>query len=103
MKQMDVVKNEVEFLLRTAAAEYGKSVEKKAEAIAAYTAQRAAHLALIGPGESGFAEALKAECQAVALFAGLQAVHSGDELDARLMGILQSALTFGARLLLTAV
>lgn len=65
-----------------------------AASVAAYAAQRAAHLATIF-GEPGFDEAVKAEIQNVALEAGIAAVDSADAADARIVGIITGALKVG--------
>lgn len=82
-------------LLEAAAKETGLELVKTAAEVTAYAAQRALHLASI-VGESGYDEALTAEADSVALFAGIHAVKAADAADARLLGIIQGALMAAA-------
>ena len=63
-----------------------------------YTAKRAAHLATLA-SQPGFDEAVKAEVNNVAMYAGIQAVEMGDATDARILGIIEGTLTFASKAL----
>lgn len=82
-------------LLETAARETGAQLKRSAFEVAAYTAQRTAHLASIA-GQAGFAEAVTAERDAVATFAGIRAVAEADAADHRILGIIEGALAVAA-------
>lgn len=56
-----------------------------------YTAQRAVHLTSI-LGEPGYELALRAERDAVALHAGLDATMAAEAADSRLVGVIQTVL-----------
>lgn len=78
--------------------ETGVSLRKgTADKLAAYAAERSAQLAKF-VGVPGFQEAVRVERDNVALEAGILAVQGADQADARLVGVIQGALTFAARL-----
>lgn len=83
-------------LFESAIAETGIDLQQSAHDVALYTSQRMAHLALI-VGLPGYEEALVAERDNVALFAGISAVNSADAADQRIIGIIQGALAIGAK------
>ena len=65
------------------------------DVIAAYAAQRAAHLAPL-VNEEGFEDALIAEADSIAMRIGLKAVREGDARDAYSRGLILGALRLGA-------
>jgi hypothetical protein len=69
----------------------GASMEKSGQEVVAYAQTRSAHL-VAAAGEPGFGEAVLAEAQAVALFAGIRAVAEGDAADARVRGLILGLL-----------
>jgi len=77
--------------LESALTETGLQLQRSAAEVAAYTAQRALHLSTI-VGQPGYAEAVKAERDAVALYAGITAVNNADAADNRIIGIIQSGI-----------
>lgn len=91
---MDVAK-QLGDLLTDAAAEMGHQLQGELAEVTAYAAQRTTHLSTI-VGQPGFDQALRAERDAVALKAGIGAVHSADAADARIVGIIQGVLAIGA-------
>jgi hypothetical protein len=82
-------------LLDEAIRETGRTLQQSATDVAAYAASRAAHLATIA-GQPGFEEALRAERNAVAMFAGLSATAEADRADQRIVGIIHGALAIAA-------
>ena len=98
---MTDVKHELEALLTDAIAETGASLQQGAAELAAYAAERAAHLATL-VDDPGFQEAVRAERDAVALKAGITAVQQADAADARIVGVIQGALALAANLLAVA-
>lgn len=84
--------------LRQEAEAFGAELGEAVEDAAAYAAERTKHLSLV-VGEPGFAETLIVERDNIALFAGLQAVDRGEELDARMKKSLSVALKFASGLL----
>lgn len=80
--------------LDAAVRETGVLLRKSSADVAAYTAQRAAHLATI-EGQAGFQDAVIAERDAVLLFAGLSAVRGADAADAHIVGLIHGALAVG--------
>ena len=75
----------------------GASLKKSALEIADYGLRRAAHVAGLSIGSPGYQEALWHEANAAAQFAGIAAVGEADAADARLWGLLQGVLMFGAQ------
>lgn len=63
--------------------------------IAAFAAERAAHLTLAS-SEPGFAMAIEAEAHRVWLFAAGRAVRVGDAADARAIGLIHGVLLAAA-------
>lgn len=82
--------------LESAITATGASLKKTAAEVALYTAQRTAHLAALA-GQPGFEEAVAAERDAVAMFAGIASVGEADAADARLLGLIEGALIIGAK------
>jgi hypothetical protein len=74
----------------------GASLKRSAAEVALYTAQRAAHLATLA-GQPGFEEAVIAERDAVALFAGVKLVEEADAADARFHGLIEGVLAVAAK------
>lgn len=83
-------------LLEDVLHETGRDLGDKKDEVVLYAAQRSAHLAMI-LGQPGFALALRAERDNVALKAGLNAVISADRVDNRIVGVIQAGLLMGAR------
>ena len=96
----DVTEN-LKSLFEDAIAETGVSLQVGAAELAAYAAERSAHLATL-VGDPGFSIALRAERDAVALRAGITAVQEGDAADARIVGVIHGALSIAAGLLAVA-
>ncbi len=96
----DVI-HDLEKLLTDAIAETGVSLQKGAAELAAYAAERSAHLATL-VDDPGFQEAVRAERDAVALEAGITAVQQADAADARIVGVIQGGLALAARLIAVA-
>lgn len=83
-------------VLGRTAQEAGVNLKEGAATVAAYAAQRATHLATI-VGQPGFERAVAAERDAVALFAGVVGVAGARAADARIVGLIEGALLFGAK------
>lgn len=77
--------------LDTALKETGLQLQKSAHEVATYAALRSVHLAG-AVGQKGFQEAVVAERDAVALYAGIQAVKNADAADNRVLGLIHGAL-----------
>lgn len=90
--------DELAGLLETNAIEGGASLRADAKAVAAYASERLAHLKSIS-GQAGFREAVKAEADNIALFAAKRAIDAGKAIDARIVGIIDGALTIGLKAL----
>lgn len=88
--------NELKGALSSAIAATGASLKQSAAEVALFTAQRTAHLATL-VGQPGFEEAVVAERNSVAMFAGIKAVEEADAADARLLGLIEGVLLVGAR------
>lgn len=74
----------------------GSDLRIDLESVRAYAAERMAHLATC-VGQPGYFEAVEAEAHSVALEAAGRAIDQADASDARLVGIIQGALTVGAK------
>ena len=83
-------------LLEDVLAETGRSLTDTPAAIAAYAAERSAHLATL-VGVEGFEVAVRAERDAVALRAGVAVTTEADAFDQRIAGAIHGALAFAAR------
>lgn len=81
--------------------ETGRGLQAGTAELAAYAAGRSAHLSTL-VGDPGFAVALRAERDAVALKAGITAVRQGDAADQRIVGLIHGGLSFAAKALATA-
>lgn len=95
---MNDVTKDLANLLGDAIAETGANLQKTAVEIAAYAAERATHLSTL-VDDQGFAEAVRAERDAVALEAGVAAVQEADAIDSRVVGVIQGGLFLSARIL----
>lgn len=80
-----------EDLLRGAIRETRAELAMDADELVRYTAERAAHLTTLA-GQAGFARAVVAERNAVALKAGLDATLQAEAADARLVGVISGVL-----------
>ena len=88
-------------MLEIALAEISADLESTVDGVAAYAAQRMAVLATL-VGQPGYEEAVIAERDNVAMFAGIGAVDTADAAAQRLLGIVQGVLSLGAQLLANA-
>ena len=77
--------------LFAAITETGVNLQKSAAEVAAYAAERALHLSTI-VGQLGYDEAVIAERDAVALFAGVSAAVTADAADNRIVGLIQAGI-----------
>lgn len=87
--------NQFEVLLSSLLEGTGQSLEQSGREVAAYAATRTAILATL-VGQVGYEQAVIAERDAVALFAGLQVVSNADGLRDRILGAIQGALFMAA-------
>lgn len=95
----DILKNDMKALLSATLSESGLDLSESVDAVAAYAAQRAAHLSTL-VALPGFQEAVIAERDNVALRAGIAASAAGKTAEAKLLGVLQGALAIAARSLI---
>lgn len=91
---MDPTKD-FERLLKDAVKETGVELRQSAADVAAYMGTRAVHLASISH-EPGFEQAVRAERNSCALFAGIETAATADKADQRMLGFLQGLLGMGA-------
>lgn len=89
----DTAWNQFAAYLQEQAVATGQDLLATAEEVAEYAAGRAQHLSTL-VNEPGFNEALAAERDNLALFAGLRGVDSADAVDARINGVVEGALAF---------
>ena len=85
-------------MLEGHAQEAGRELVGDLNAVRDYAAVRIDHLATTS-AEAGFAEALEAETDAIALKAAGRAIERGDAFDQRIVGIIQGVLATAARLI----
>lgn len=95
----DDLKRNMRHLLRDALNETGLELSTSFDEVAAYSIERAAHLATI-TNDHGFDKALRAERNNVCMMAGLNVADSANALDQRIIGIIQGALAIAARALM---
>lgn len=88
-------------LLIDSLTETGLSLRAGLDSVAQYAAARATYLATL-VGQPGFELAVRAERDSVAIFAGLVATQEARAADARVIGVIQGALLFGAKALAVA-
>jgi len=88
-------------LLSTSAEELGLELEGTARDLAVYAAERTAYLSTL-VGQPGFEQAVVAERANVALRAGIAAIDSADAAQSRFLGVIQGALSIGAKALAAA-
>jgi len=93
------VADELARVLTDAAREEGRDLLVDAQAVRAVIAASVERLAA-SVGQPGYRDAVIAERDAVALASAVVAVDSGDAADRRLLGIIEGALTVGARMVL---
>ncbi len=91
------IQQDLATLFRDVADETGVILRVGADELAAYAAERSANLATL-VGSVNFERAVRIERDSVALKAGIIAVQNADQADARLVGVIQGALSFAARL-----
>lgn len=100
----DALRAQVEDLVARLEAK-GSELAQSASAVSAYAAERLDHLSA-SAGQAGFAEAVEAESQAVALFAGVSVTAVADQADlvARTAWVegIRVALGFAAQILAAA-
>lgn len=92
------MQTEFKQLIDSALSETGASLKESSQEVAAYAASRAAFLSTI-VGQPGFEQAVIAERDNVALFAGVVAVGQAVAVQAKIVGIIQGALFMGAQAL----
>ena len=83
-------------LLDATVAETGVQLSESTDALSAYVAARAVHLSSL-VGQPGFEFAVQAERDSVALRSGLAVHDQARGADQRILGIIQAALSIGAR------
>lgn len=88
----------LEDLLKNSAEELGLEIKGGAKALAAYAAERTSYLSLL-VGQPGFEQAVVAERANVALRAGILAIDTADAAQSRFIGVIQGALSIGAKAL----
>lgn len=92
---------ELAAMIQGTAKDLGITLKMDGVTFAQHTAARVAHLGTI-VGKPGFEDALKAERDSLALRAGVLAVRAADVVDSRIVGLIQAALSIGARALASA-
>lgn len=92
------IETDLEHLLETAVRETGVELTQGSKEVATYAAQRAVFLAGL-VGRPGYQQAVIAERDNVALFAGISGVNAADGAQQKLIGVIQGALALGARAL----
>lgn len=92
----------LEDLLSSSAEELGLAIEGNTRELAAYAAERTAYLSLL-VGQPGFEQAVVAERANVALRAGIAAIDTADVAQSRFLGVIQGALSIGAKALAAGV
>tara|TARA_R110000803_G_scaffold20201_12_gene52267 strand:- start:1703 stop:2008 length:306 start_codon:yes stop_codon:yes gene_type:complete len=95
MSQTRKLRDEFGNMLEQAGVELGKEFEQSIKDIREYAAQRMMHLSMI-IDEPGYLEALVAERDSIALFAGIKTVQIADAADAQLIGTIGGAIRIGA-------
>lgn len=85
-------------LLEESAKELGLEIKGGAQALAVYAAERTSYLSLL-VGQPGFEQAVVAERANVALRAGIAAIDTADAAQSRFLGVIQGALSIGAKAL----
>lgn len=83
-------------LLQDAATETGATLQANLEDLATFAEQRTEHLKTM-TADPHFPMAVRAERDAVALRAGINASRQGSAADQRLLGLIQGALAFAAK------
>ena len=78
-------------LIKDVLEETGIDLEITKDELIRYTAERAAHLTTL-IGQPGYGLALRAERDAVALHAGLDATMAAEAADSRIVGVIQTIL-----------
>lgn len=80
--------------------ETGTDLKRQGFEVAAYSQQQMRKLSS-AVGQRGWDEALIASRDAIALFAGIEALDAAKAADARVIGAIEGALAIGARALAT--
>jgi hypothetical protein len=96
---MTDIKDDILQILKDALKETGTTIKKSAKEVAAYASMRAEHLSK-EVGKPGFAMAVRVERDNVILFAGIKTAAGMEEANAKIMGVIQGLLAFGAKLLI---
>lgn len=89
-------------MLKRNAVEAGEELVADLQSVQVYASQRMAHLATC-VGQPGFAEAVRAERDSIALKACVKAADRADNIDGRVLGFIEGALTIASRALVIAV
>ena len=84
--------------LKASLAETGRDLGADLDKVRAKAAEQMAMLAL-SAGEPGYGRAVIAARDNVAMAAGLAAVRDADAADARIIGVIQGSLFFGAKVI----
>jgi len=92
MQNAESVGDQLVALLKEQAAEAGTTLSHDLKTVAAYASERVRHLTSIA-AEPGFRLAVIAERDSIALMAAGRAIDQADATDARLIGIIDGALT----------
>lgn len=95
-ESMSVIYNDFLTLLQTSGLEALGEAQMEVTEVAEYVATRASHLSK-AINEPGFQQAVLAERDNVALFAGISAVNLAEAQQLRFMGLIEGSLTLGAR------
>lgn len=90
--------DEISNLIIRQAEEAGLTLKKDGVEISNYIAERASVLAA-GFGERGYLEALRVERDNIALFAATEAVKTADEIDQRVLAVINGGLSVAVRLI----
>lgn len=93
---MNELTKDLSNLIRELLAEQGVEMKRAAFDVAAYAAAR---MRVLGRsvGQRGYEEARIAERDAIALYAGIEALDAAKAADARIIGAIEGALAIGAR------
>ena len=87
--------NEFRDLIHDAVEETGADLSKTKDEVAVFMSERALHLSTLTT-EPGFGQAVTAERDNVALFAGLKTAEAADATGQRLLGLIGGAIRIAA-------
>lgn len=97
-QKLEEIGDEFVGLLKEYAVESGKELTNDLKEVRDYVASRMPHIAA-AVGEKGFAEALKAERDNIALVAAGRAIDRGDAFDARILGLAEGVVLVASKAL----